>query len=137
MDQRITEILAQGWNGVEIVVTPLIGGIPNQNYRLDIGTEALVLRIGGKGTHLLGIDRERECACTTLAAHSWSRCRGCTLFPLRRCSCDTLYHRYNHLAGNGCTTSDVQTDRHCHASLPCRIILPRHILALRDGAYLP
>ncbi len=69
MDQRITEILAQGWNGVEIVVTPLIGGITNQNYRVDIGTEALVLRIGGKGTHLLGIDRERECACTTLAAH--------------------------------------------------------------------
>jgi thiamine kinase-like enzyme len=72
MDQHITQILAQNpaWNGVEIVVTPLIGGITNQNYRLDIGEEALVLRIGGKRTHLLGIDRERECACTTLAAQA-------------------------------------------------------------------
>jgi thiamine kinase-like enzyme len=70
MDQRIAQILAQNpaWNGVEIVVTPLLGGITNQNYRLDMGMEALVLRIGGKGTHLLGIDRERECACTALAA---------------------------------------------------------------------
>jgi thiamine kinase-like enzyme len=72
MDQRIVEILAQNpaWDSVEIVVTPLIGGITNQNYRLDMGTESLVLRIGGKGTHLLGIDRERECACTTLAAQA-------------------------------------------------------------------
>lgn len=70
MDQRITHILAQNpaWNGVEIVVTPLIGGITNQNYRLDIGSEALVLRIGGRGTHLLGIDREHERTCTALAA---------------------------------------------------------------------
>ncbi len=72
MDQRVTQILAQNpaWNGVEIMVTPLIGGITNQNYRLNMGEEALVLRIGGKGTHLLGIDRERECTCTTLAAQA-------------------------------------------------------------------
>lgn len=70
MDQRVTQILSQNpaWNGSEIVVTPLVGGITNQNYRLDIGEEVLVLRISGKGTHLLGIDRGRECTCTTLAA---------------------------------------------------------------------
>lgn len=36
MDQRITEILAQGWNGVEIVVTPLIGGIPIFKFSLIV-----------------------------------------------------------------------------------------------------
>ncbi|MBA2392383.1 MAG: phosphotransferase [Ktedonobacteraceae bacterium] len=83
MDQRVAQILAQNpaWNGVAIVVTPLVGGITNQNYRLDIGEEALVLRIGGKGTHLLGIDRERECACTTLAAQAGVGAEVVQFFP--------------------------------------------------------
>jgi thiamine kinase-like enzyme len=83
MDQRVTQILAQNpaWNGVEIMVTPLIGGITNQNYRLDIGEESLVLRIGGKGTHLLGIDRKRECACTTLAAQAGVAAEVVYFFP--------------------------------------------------------
>ena len=62
MDSRIEHILAQlpELNGAEPIVTPLVGGITNQNYRVDVGGESFVLRIGGKGTHLLGIDRERE-----------------------------------------------------------------------------
>jgi thiamine kinase-like enzyme len=70
MNQQIERILNQvpGWNGVEAVVTPLVGGITNQNYRVDIGGETFVLRIGGKGTHLLGIDRGRERTCTAIAA---------------------------------------------------------------------
>ena len=70
MDQQIERILNQvpGWRGAEAVVTPLLGGITNQNYRVDIAGEAFVLRIGGKGTHLLGIDRGRERACTAIAA---------------------------------------------------------------------
>ncbi|HET8852452.1 MAG TPA: choline kinase family protein [Ktedonobacteraceae bacterium] len=70
MNQQIERILNQvpGWNGVEAVVTPLVGGITNQNYRVDIRGETFVLRIGGKGTHLLGIDRGRERTCTAIAA---------------------------------------------------------------------
>jgi len=70
MNQQIERILNQvpGWSGVEAVVTPLVGGITNQNYRVDIGGETFVLRIGGKGTHLLGIDRGRERTCTAIAA---------------------------------------------------------------------
>src|SRR5437762_4899895 len=70
MDQRVARILSSlpGWDGAEIVVTPLIGGITNQNFRLDIRGESFVLRVGGKGTHLLGIDRGRERTCTALAA---------------------------------------------------------------------
>src|SRR5205823_10863209 len=70
MDQRIEHILGQipGWSGSDVLVTPLVGGITNQNYRVDIGGETFVLRIAGKGTHLLGIDRERESTCTAIAA---------------------------------------------------------------------
>src|SRR6266851_1984714 len=70
MDQHIERILSKipGWNVADAVVTPLVGGITNQNYRVDIGGETFVLRIGGKGTHLLGIDRARESICTAIAA---------------------------------------------------------------------
>jgi len=70
MDQHIERILRQipGWSVGDAVVSPLVGGITNQNYRVDIGEESFVLRIGGKGTHLLGIDRERESICTAIAA---------------------------------------------------------------------
>jgi thiamine kinase-like enzyme len=70
MDQHIEHILnrVSGWNAADATVAPLIGGITNQNYRVDIGGETFVLRIGGKGTHLLGIDRGRESICTAIAA---------------------------------------------------------------------
>ena len=47
MDQRIEHILGQipGWSGSDVLVTPLVGGITNQNYRVDIGGETFVLRI--------------------------------------------------------------------------------------------
>src|SRR5258707_1572390 len=60
--------LVPEWEKLNITVTPLAGGITNQNYRVDIGSESFVLRVGGKGTHLLGIERERERTCTALAA---------------------------------------------------------------------
>lgn len=70
MDQHFERIvgLIPGWKVTDAVITPLVGGITNQNYRVDIGGETYVLRIGGKGTHLLGIDRKREGICTTIAA---------------------------------------------------------------------
>lgn len=70
MDQQIERILSQvpGWSAADAVVTPLVGGITNQNYRVDITGESFVLRIGGKGTHLLGIDRGHERTCTAIAA---------------------------------------------------------------------
>ncbi|HVB21271.1 MAG TPA: choline kinase family protein [Ktedonobacteraceae bacterium] len=70
MDEHIERILRQipGWESRDAVVSPLVGGITNQNYRVDIGDKSFVLRIGGKGTHLLGIDRGREQTCTAIAA---------------------------------------------------------------------
>src|SRR5574337_67324 len=70
MDQHIEGILRKipEWDTAGAIVSPLVGGITNQNYRVDTGGETFVLRIGGKGTHLLGIDRGRESICTAIAA---------------------------------------------------------------------
>ena len=70
MDQHIERVVNQipGWSTGNAVVTPLPGGITNQNYRVDISGETFVLRIGGKRTHLLGIDRRLESTCTAIAA---------------------------------------------------------------------
>ncbi|HET8843855.1 MAG TPA: choline/ethanolamine kinase family protein [Ktedonobacteraceae bacterium] len=70
MDQQIEFILqlVPAWHGLDATIIPLVGGITNQNYRVDIGDEQFVVRIGGKDTRLLGIDRERERTCTAVVA---------------------------------------------------------------------
>lgn len=70
MDQQSEHVLrlVPEWDKLDAVISPLAGGITNQNYRVTIGDENFVLRVGGKGTHLLGIDRERERACTAITA---------------------------------------------------------------------
>jgi thiamine kinase-like enzyme len=60
--------LAQLWPGAESAVEPLGGGITNHNIKVTVGSEAFVLRIGGKDTELLGIDREHEHAASLVAA---------------------------------------------------------------------
>jgi thiamine kinase-like enzyme len=37
---------------------------------VEVNSESYVLRVGGKGTHILGIDRGREYTCTALAAQT-------------------------------------------------------------------
>ena len=54
--------------GKSAVVSPLGGGLTNRNYRIDIGPESYVLRIAGKDTALLGIDRACEAACSKAAS---------------------------------------------------------------------
>jgi thiamine kinase-like enzyme len=50
-------------------VEPLGGGITNRNFKVTIGDgEAFVLRVGGKDTELLGIDRDIEHEATRTAA---------------------------------------------------------------------
>lgn len=55
-------------SGREFVVTPLDGGLTNRNYKLECGSERLVLRVAGENTALLGIDRVCEHACAAAAA---------------------------------------------------------------------
>jgi thiamine kinase-like enzyme len=70
VDDRIGAVLdcVPLLRGRERVVTPLRGGITNQNYRVDIGDESFVLRIAGENTDFLGIDRAVEYACSLVAA---------------------------------------------------------------------
>jgi thiamine kinase-like enzyme len=48
------------WPGRTANIAVLSGGITNSNYRVDVDGAAYVLRIGGKDTDLLGIDRGTE-----------------------------------------------------------------------------
>ena len=61
-------IAAQLWPGQSPRIDRLGGGITNHNFRVDVGEESYVLRIGGKDTQLLGIDRRAEHAAACAAA---------------------------------------------------------------------
>ena len=61
-------VLARIWPDREAVIEPLGGGITNHNFKATIGGEAFVIRVGGKDTELLGIDREHEHAASLVAA---------------------------------------------------------------------
>ncbi|MDX6490770.1 MAG: hypothetical protein QOD43_1015 [Gaiellaceae bacterium] len=58
------------WPGGEAVVEPLGGGITNHNFKVEVDGEAFVLRIGGKDTELLGIDRRDEHEASLAAARA-------------------------------------------------------------------
>jgi thiamine kinase-like enzyme len=62
------EIAARVWPGQDVRIEPLGGGITNHNFKVDLGAESFVLRIGGKDTELLGIDRDVEHAASRAAA---------------------------------------------------------------------
>ncbi len=62
--------LVPALRGKAIGVVPLCGGITNRNYRLDADGESFVLRLSGKRTELLSIDRAVEHACSAAAAQA-------------------------------------------------------------------
>jgi len=57
-------IAARLWPGRSLRIEPLGGGITNHNFKVSLDGDAYVLRIGGRDTGLLGIERpaEREAA---------------------------------------------------------------------------
>jgi thiamine kinase-like enzyme len=56
------------WPGRSPRVEPLGGGITNHNFKVSLNGERYVMRIGGKDTELLGIDRRAEHAAAVAAA---------------------------------------------------------------------
>jgi thiamine kinase-like enzyme len=56
------------WPGRDVRVEVLGGGITNHNLKVDVDGELFVLRVVGKDTDLLGIDRGVELAATEAAA---------------------------------------------------------------------
>jgi len=63
-----TRVAGRLWPGRPVSIEPLSGGITNQNFKVTAGSEVLVLRIGGRDTHLLGIDRDVEYEASRMAA---------------------------------------------------------------------
>jgi thiamine kinase-like enzyme len=61
-------IVARLWAGHDARLEPLGGGITNRNSKVTVGGDSFVLRIGGKDTELLGIDRDAEHAASRIAA---------------------------------------------------------------------
>ncbi len=56
------------WPGRGATFEPLGGGITNHNLKVEVNGERFVLRVAGKGTDQLGIDRVVEVAATEAAA---------------------------------------------------------------------
>jgi thiamine kinase-like enzyme len=61
-------LAARLWPGRTPQIEPLGGGITNHNFKVSVDGQAYVLRIGGKDTDLLGIDRGAEHAAALAAA---------------------------------------------------------------------
>ncbi len=60
-------IVERVWPGRPVEVEPLGGGITNHNFKVTVEGESFVLRVGGKDTDLLGIDRTVEEAASRMA----------------------------------------------------------------------
>ena len=56
------------WRGKPITVSPLSGGLTNENYVVECEGKRFVLRLPGQSTELLSIDRENEVYNTKSAA---------------------------------------------------------------------
>src|SRR6202165_3788641 len=56
------------WRGKEVSVSPLSGGLTNENYLVEAGGRRYVMRIPGRSTELLSIDRANEVYNTKAAA---------------------------------------------------------------------
>jgi thiamine kinase-like enzyme len=56
------------WPGRGAVIEVLGGGITNRNFKVSVDGDTYVLRIGGKDTELLGIDRRAEHEASLAAA---------------------------------------------------------------------
>jgi thiamine kinase-like enzyme len=59
-----------GWARGDLDIEPLVGGITNRNFVVAHDGERFVLRVPGKDTELLGIDRANEARAATLAAEA-------------------------------------------------------------------
>jgi thiamine kinase-like enzyme len=59
-----------GWTHGDLDIVPLEGGITNRNFVVTRDGERFVLRVPGRDTELLGIDRANEARAATLAAEA-------------------------------------------------------------------
>jgi thiamine kinase-like enzyme len=70
LDPDLADVVAAvpDWRGEDVSATVLSLGITNRNFKLEVGGEAFVVRLPGRDTELLGIDRATERAAAAAAA---------------------------------------------------------------------
>jgi Ser/Thr protein kinase RdoA (MazF antagonist) len=64
MNEELTPIIAciPGWSHAEQLQVERIAGLTNANYRVTVNGERFILRVSGKNTERLGINRQHEAA---------------------------------------------------------------------------
>jgi len=67
---NLDSIIAQipEWAGADDLKIQLIGGLTNTNYKIEVNNQEFVLRISGKNTSILGINRKAELETMEIAA---------------------------------------------------------------------
>jgi thiamine kinase-like enzyme len=65
---RVEDMVERVWPGRDALIEVLGGGITNRNFKVVLDDGAYVLRIGGRDTELLGIDRRVEHEASLVAA---------------------------------------------------------------------
>ena len=65
---RVEEMVERVWPGRDAGIEALGGGITNHNFKVTVDGGVYVLRVGGRDTELLGIDRRVEHEASLAAA---------------------------------------------------------------------
>ncbi|MFN2489273.1 MAG: phosphotransferase [Actinomycetota bacterium] len=68
LDDVVSSI--EEWREQDVRISPLSGGLTNSNYRVDVQGRSYVVRIPGRSTELLSIDRANERHNTEAAAET-------------------------------------------------------------------
>jgi thiamine kinase-like enzyme len=68
IDEVVSKI--EDWKGRAVEVLPLSGGLTNTNYKVEVDGKPYFVRVPGKGTELLAVDRANEFHNTKAAAEA-------------------------------------------------------------------
>jgi len=58
IDEVVNDIA--DWDGRDVVITPLSGGLTNSNFKVEVDGELFFVRVPGASTELLAVDRNNE-----------------------------------------------------------------------------
>lgn len=119
-----------GWaTALSIRAVPLAGGITNRNYRVDVDNESFVVRIYGRDTELLGVNRRHEYECNVSAAATGVAPEVVAFFP----ELDSIVTRF--LAGKPITADAIGTPENIRRA--ARAIRRLHGSSAYPGRFSP
>ena len=68
IEEAVTKI--EDWQGKDISIQPLSGGLTNSNYKVEVDGSPYFVRVPGESTELLAVDRDNEYHNTKAAAQA-------------------------------------------------------------------